>query len=323
MIWATWRMHRSIFLASIGVSAAFAIWLTVTGLIDEHAWTIFTSHHCSLNYPGSSALCSSAYAGRGLFSSINSALCNALPAVLGLVLGVPIVAGEIQQNTNRLAWSQTITRTRWVMTKIGVGALVTAGIMGALAPLMWWWTNVTERNDRILPLNFDISGFVDVAYALFAFMLGVALGAVIRRIGWAFAAGIPLFVAVRLGERDYIRPSLLSATSVSVSPLNPGHGTDWVLNTGFLPLGDSTPPPGQTWSSSSQAINSCLGYSPGAQKATHSITYCQKVLRLHYELQIQPASHFWALQAVESAIFLAVAGALLALTVLAVRRWRT
>jgi hypothetical protein len=39
--------------------------------------------------------------------------------------------------------------------------------------------------------------------------------------------------------------------------------------------------------------------------------------------QIQPASHFWALQAVESVIFVAAAGVLLGLTVLAVRRWRT
>jgi hypothetical protein len=321
MIWATWRMHRSIFLASIGVSAAFAIWLTVTGLIDEHAWTIFTSHHCSLNFPGSSPVCSSSYSGRGLFSSINSALCNALPVVLGLVLGVPIVAGEIQQNTNRLAWSQTITRTRWVITKIGVGALVTAGIMGALAPLIWWWTNVTERNARILPLNFDISGFVEVAYALFAFMLGVALGAVIRRIGWAFAAGIPIFVAVRLGERAYIRPGLLPPTSVGVSAYNPSGANDWVLNSGFLPLGDSAPPPGQTWASNDQTMARCQGF--GAEKASHNVPYCEKALHLHYVVQIQPASHFWALQAVESAIFVAAASGLIGLTVLAVRRWRT
>ena len=321
MIWATWRMHRSIFLVSIGVASALAIWLTITGLIEEHAWTIFVNHHCSLNYPGSSPVCSSSYSGRGLFSSINSALCNALPVVLGLVLGAPLVAGEIQGNTNRLAWTQTITRTRWVITKIGVGALVTAGIMGAMAPLIWWWTNVAERNDRILPFNFDISGFVEVSYALFAFMLGVALGAVIRRIGWTFAAGIPIFVAVRLGERDYIRPGLLPPTSVSVSASDPVGGVDWVLNSGFLPLGDSIPPPGQTWSSNDQTIASCQG--SGAEKAAHSVTYCEKALHLHYVEQIRPASHFWALQAVESAIFIAAAGVLLGLTVLAVRRWRT
>jgi hypothetical protein len=191
--------------------------------------------------------------------------------------------------------------------------------MGAMTPLIWWWTNVAERNDRILPLNFDISGFVEVSYALFAFLLGVTLGAVIRRIGWTFAAGIPIFVAVRLWERNYIRPGLLPPTSVSVSASDPVGGVDWVLNSGFLPLGDSIPPPGQTWSS--QTIASCQG--SGAEKAVHNITYCEKALHLQYVVQIQPACHFWALQALESAIFVAAAGVLLGLTVLAVRRWRT
>jgi hypothetical protein len=40
-------------------------------------------------------------------------------------------------------------------------------------------------------------------------------------------------------------------------------------------------------------------------------------------MQFQPPSHFWALQAAESAVFLGAAGALLGLTVIAVRRWRT
>jgi hypothetical protein len=44
---------------------------------------------------------------------------------------------------------------------------------------------------------------------------------------------------------------------------------------------------------------------------------------MHYVLQYQPGSHFWALQAGESGIFLAASAVLLALTVLAVRRWRT
>ena len=108
MIWATWRMHRPLFLVSITVALAFAIWLAVTGASDAHAWAIFTSHHCSLNYPGSSAVCMSSLAGVGDFSRVNAALCGALPPLLGLVLGVPLVAGEIQQRTNRLAWTQSI-----------------------------------------------------------------------------------------------------------------------------------------------------------------------------------------------------------------------
>ncbi len=322
MIWATWRIHRSLFISAIAIAIALAIWLAITGTMEEHAWTIFTSHHCTLNYPGSSAICMSSLSGAGNFSSVNAALCGVLPALVGLVLGVPLVAGEIQQRTNRLAWSQSITRTRWLLVKIGVGALFTAVIVGALAPLVWWWTDVARRS-HIQPANFDISGFVAVGYALFAFMLGVALGALIRRSGWAFAVCVPIFALVRLGIRQYIRPGLIPPTTATVSAYTPVGNSYWYLNAGFVPLGRSNPGPGQTWSSNDLVIENCQAGGYVAKKAVHSAAYCEKVNHLHYVMQFQPPSHFWALQGAESAIFLVLAGVLLGLTVLAVRRWRT
>jgi hypothetical protein len=239
-----------------------------------------------------------------------------------LVLGVPLVAGEIQQRTNRLAWTQSITRTRWLLVKIGVGALFTAVIVGALAPLVWWWTDVAQRS-HIQPANFDISGFVAVGYALFAFMLGVALGALIRRSGWAFAVGVPIFALVRTGIRQYIRPGLIPPTTVTVSAYTPVGNSYWYLNAGFVPIGRSTPGPGLTWSSNDLVMEKCQAAGYGAQKAAHSATYCEKANHLHYVMQFQPPSHFWALQGAETTIFLVLAGVLLGLTVLAVRRWRT
>jgi len=106
------------------------------------------------------------------FALVNLGLAVAMPALLGLVLGAPLVAREIEQGTNRLAWTQSITRTRWLLVKLGVGALACCAIVGAMAPLLEWWTGVIHRGARILPSLFDISGFVAVSYVLFAFMLG-------------------------------------------------------------------------------------------------------------------------------------------------------
>jgi len=50
----------------------------------------------------------------------------------------------------------------------------------------------------IQPKLFDITGVVVVSYALFAFMLGVTLGAIIQRPAWAFAASVPVFGFIRL-----------------------------------------------------------------------------------------------------------------------------
>jgi hypothetical protein len=221
MIWATWRMNRAILMAlSLGI-AAFAIWLVISGTEEADAWAIFTSHHCSLDDVGNSTVCITSLSSSGNFSSINALLCGVLPAILGFLLGVPLVASEIQQRTNRLAWTQSITKSRWLFTKIGVCGVICAAIVGAMAPLIWWWMDTARRTNHIQPSNFDISGIVAVAYVLFAFMLGVALGALIRRPGWAFAACIPTFVlvrgVVRLYVRPYLVPSLAMPTSGSVN----------------------------------------------------------------------------------------------------------
>ena len=324
MIWSTWRTHRSVLLASIGVAAAFAIWLAVTGSDEARSWANFVSHHCSTNYPGSSEICMSSLGGVGNFSRINAALCGGLPALFGLVLGVQLVAGEIQQRTNRLAWTQSITRTRWLMTKVGVVALFIAVVVGALAPLFWWWTDAAQRSSHIQPTNFDDSGFVIVAYALCAFILGVALGALIRRSGWAFAVAVPIYALLRVGVQLYIRPDLISPVAETSTTYEPIVNQNlWYLNAGFVPVGRSAPAPGQSWSSTDNLIQSCQGPVSDGQKSLHSASYCAKVHHLHYVLQFQPPSHFWPLQTAESAIFLGIAAVLLGLTWLAVARWRT
>jgi len=323
MIWASWRMHRTIYLVSIAIAAVLAIWLYISGTLEASAWTSFTSHNCSPSYPGSSEACMAGLTGTGSFSTVNVWLCGSLPAILGLVLGVPLVAGEIEQRTNRLAWTQSITKNRWLFSKIGVGATIVVGIVGAMAPMIWWWTDAARRSTHIQPSNFDISGFVIVAYALFAFMLGVALGALIRRTGWAFAACIPVFVLVRFVVRLYVRPTLISPTTRSTSVNAPISSVNWQLHSGFVPIGHSAPTASETWSSNSQVIQNCQGLNSNTGKPALSTAYCEKLHHLHYVLQYHPPSHFWSLQLAESAIFLGAALFLLGITVLAVRRWRT
>lgn len=326
MIWATWRMERSLYVVAGTVLAAIAVLLVVVGIHQASAWTTYSSLHCS--QPGSSSSCMSAadsYYSASRFSSTGVAVGFVLPGLLGLVLGAPIVAKEIGQGTNRLAWTQSITRTRWLLWKLGVGALATGLLLAALMPVFQWWTGAVQRGDRIVPPNFDVSGLVPIAYGIFAFMLGVLLGALVRRTGWAFALGLPLFAAFRFLERTYVRPNLVSPVETSKVQLAPSN--NWVLNQGYLPLGQSSPGHGITWGSENAALNNCT-HPGGAKatysgKATYSVQHCESLLRLHYVVQMQPASHYWTLQIAEAGVFLAGALVLLVLALVAVRRWRT
>ena len=320
MIWATWRMERPLYFVAGGLLVVVAILLALAGAHQEAAWTTFSNLHCG--QPGSSSGCMSAadsYYGASRFSSTGVVIGFLVPGLLGLVLGAPIVAREIGQSTNRLAWTQSITRTRWLVLKLGVGALATAAFVAALTPVFQWWTGAVQRGDRMVPPNFDVSGLVLVAYALFAFMLGALLGALVQRTGWAFALGVPLFAAFRFLERTYVRSSLVPPVYTSTAQVAPSD--NWVLNQGYLPLAQPSPRHGTTWQTGSAAMESCTN--PGGGKAVHSVQHCESLLRLHYVVQMQPANHYWTLQLAEAGVFVAAACVLCVLTIVAVRRWRT
>jgi hypothetical protein len=327
MIWATLRMHRAVFLVSIAVVVAFAVWLAINGSMQQHAWALIVSHHCArLTSETEAARCSiydADYSAATRFSHYEVGACIVLPALFGLVVGTPLVATELQESTNRLAWSQSITRTRWLGAKCGVGALVVAVPTAALVPLFWWWREAAQRGSPILPENFDMAGIVIIAYAFFAFALGVTLGALVGRVGWAFAASVPIFVLVRLGVHDFIRPRLIPSVTQVVPANTQPSPTAWLQQMGYVSDGRLSPAPGQSWSSASYRVFQCQGYSGGSARPAHSVNYCEKLFHLHFVVQFQPESHFWPLQTAESAVFLGISAVLLGVTTLAVRRWRT
>ena len=76
----------------------------------------------------------------------------------------------------------------------------------ASAPLTWFrqpFDALYGRNDLS---GFDVEGLVPVAYGLFAFALGTAAGAVLRRSIPALTVSLLAFVAVRATVATSLRP---------------------------------------------------------------------------------------------------------------------
>lgn len=306
MTWVAWRVQRPQLLAALGAVAMLGVWLAATGLVMGHdqTWKYWTDGDVYVLY--------------------------ALPGLLGLALGTPLVAGETDHGTQRLAWTQSITRTRWLAFKLLLGGLAAAALSIALTALLEWWTtavSIAATTDsggfsgiHIQPAVFDLTGIVVVGYTLFAFLLGAALGAVVRRPGWAFALGIPTFAFVRLLIEDWVRPHLVApVTYASLSGIAPKAVLNgWLLNSGFVAAGRTSPAPGQTWQASPpDSYFMCTDHarSPAADAR------CAALAHVHVVYQFQPASHYWELQAAETAIFAGLALLLLGVTVIAVRRW--
>ena len=61
------------------------------------------------------------------------------PAVIGLFWGAPLIAHELETGTSALAWTQCITRTRWLAVKLAVGGLAAMAVTEGMSLMQAWW----------------------------------------------------------------------------------------------------------------------------------------------------------------------------------------
>jgi ABC-type transport system involved in multi-copper enzyme maturation permease subunit len=147
-----------------------------------------------------------------------------VPALIGAFWGAPMVARELEAGTHRLVWNQSITRTRWLSTKLAVTTLVAALAVGALTLAVTWWSDPIDGvvshtrgglPELLTPVSFAMRGLVPVAYTVFAVVLGVTLGAVLRRSLPAMAVTLALHVAVQVAVPLWVRPHLVAPTTAT------------------------------------------------------------------------------------------------------------
>ena len=171
-----------------------------------------------------------------------------LPALIGAFWGAPLVARELETGTFRLAWTQGVTRQRWLAVKlilIGVASMAVAGLLSLI--LTWWFSPIDRvQLNQLTPAMFGVRGITPIGYAAFAFALGVSAGAIIRRTIPAMAATVVVFAGIRLAFSLWVRPYLITplrVTSALVLPTGngpaPRPGAD-AVKPGALVVSDQT-----------------------------------------------------------------------------------
>jgi hypothetical protein len=265
-------------------------------------------------------------------------LVIAIPGVIGLFWGAPLVARELETGTYRLAWTQSITRTRWLGIKLAVVGLASMAVAGLLSLLVTWWAGPIDKvnANRFSPPFFDERGVVVIGYAAFGIALGVTLGLIIRRTVPAMATTLAVFVGVRLGAIFLLRPHLMAPLH-RISALDPSTMGLRSTNGGsfsFLPPSPHLP---NAWIYSIHIVDTAgrslthhvlaracphldqvAGRPPqgvptkapaGFKNVMHDCVV--KVgARFHELVTYQPASHYWAFQWIEMAVFLGAAAVL-------------
>lgn len=322
MTWWAWRQHRSQIAAAAGLLAVLAGWMAVTGIRFAQQYRDLGIASClAARGDCSSAINQFESLHRGLAFLVP--LLLALPGLIGVFWGAPLIAREVEAGTHRLAWTQSVSRRRWLAGQLGLLGAATVVLATLFAWLVSWWSGpITGAGlSQFTPGIFDLRGIVPVFYAAFAFALGVAVGTLIRRTVAAMGVTLLAYSGIRGAVTFLARPHFATPLVIS-SPFGQASPrldlADWVLHTealnrfgnavgrgggiDFKLLGGACPPP-TNFATPRASMESCL-----------------QQLGVRMVSTIQPVSRYWTFQLIESAIFAALTILLVVLTVRWIRR---
>jgi hypothetical protein len=328
MIWLTWRQFRVQALTAAAALAAFAILLAATG---PHLASLYAASAITSCHGGSCVAAPVAFLNRLQATSpypvvylLGIGLILVAPAIIGIFWGAPLIARELETRTVTLAWNQSITRTRWLVVKLALTGLAAMAVTEALSLMYAWWADPIGKatglgastsvfsGGRFSSLIFATHGITPLGYAAFAFTLGTAAGALIRRTVPAMAVTLAIFAAVQIAMPLGVRPHLIPpdrtiATIESVdldfgsltATVVPGRPGAWILSSGAI---NAAGQPVSNLPAACQAAISGL-------KPT-SPSQCMESRGFREAITYEPASRYWPLQWIETGIFLALALAL-------------
>lgn len=273
-----------------------------------------------------------------------------LPAIIGIFWGVPVVARELEAGTHNVAWNQTVTRARWLAVKLAIPGAAAMVATGLLSLVVTWWASPIDALAnaaanpqtplRIEPALFPARGVVPIAYAAFAYVLGVLLGILLRRMLAAMAVTLVVLAAVLVAVPFLVRPYLLPPAdqTVAITQENirsihmssdgvPGEGVitvdapdgAWVITNETVDADGAAP------DQLPQAVIDCAPRPPGegGPPRLGDVHACFAQLAdfgYRQHLVYQPASRFWPLQWLETALFLVLTALLTWLCFRSLRR---
>jgi hypothetical protein len=310
MTWVAWRLQRTETLITAAIVALIAALLIPTGIEIADAYARDGLASCA-SVQSSNACQTAIISFTTRWSSLVGLVTwlTLVPGLIGVLLAAPFLL-DVESGTYRLAWTQSITRRRWLAGKLGLAIACSLAASLILIVLMTWWhAPWVHIQGRLQSPNYDFEGTVIFGYGLFALGLAVAVGAVWRRAVPALIVSFGGYFAARIFVDTWLRQRLVSPVSATwkAAAAGPDLNKDWVLSegpsdrlghyiglhTGDVGVGTAIHVPEKCVYAVGPPVPSCR---PGG--FIHAV--------------YQPASHFWVLQGFETALFGGIALLLIA-----------
>ncbi|MFI8103215.1 ABC transporter permease [Streptomyces sp. NPDC086023] len=185
-LWLAWRQQRVLLLSG---AALLAVALTVAvvsraGMVSDLDSGLFD--HCETG-----PLHCSGADGMPLVLDIAPLqvlgfLNIALPTLVGMFWGAPLLGRDRELGTHRMVLAQGIGRAQWFTGRFALAALGSVAVSGLLALLFsWWWEPAADRSYGVFWYDtaaLSGSGPRTVAAALFGLSVGTLAGLLVRRV---------------------------------------------------------------------------------------------------------------------------------------------
>jgi ABC-type transport system involved in multi-copper enzyme maturation permease subunit len=297
MTWVSWRLQRTETLIAFGIIGLLAALLVPTGIQMANAYHQDGLAAClTVNTP----TCGNELADFQQRFQALTTLGNwftLVPGLIGVLLAAPFIL-DLEHGTYRLAWTQSITRGRWLLGKLALPVATALVAAGALALLFAWWrTPNVHINGRLDTGNYDTTGTVVIGYTLFALGLALALGAVWRRAAASLTVAFVGYFAARIYVDYSLRNHLVSPLKATYRG---AQQPSFLYNAHVLRV-TGTDHGHQVFTG--QNGSGFLGghvrvEAPGVSKVVFHVVY-------------QPVSHYWPLQLTETGLFAGLAACLI------------
>lgn len=316
LLWVAFRQHRAELLGGLVLFAAVGALLLVSGVSMHGAYRADGVASCIASSPdrGGCQQIIAAFADRYVSWGDLLTWLNILPAFAGVLIGAPLIARELEHGTWKLAFTQTVTRTRWLSVTLAVVGLGVVVLAGAFTVLFTWWRSPLDAIEgRIGSTAFDVEGLALATSALFAFAVGVLAGTLLRRTVAAMAVSFVTYLAIHLplglSLRPRYQPPLLRVLAPAASAGKGGSTTDWVLSQGWIDRAGHRLTPSER-ATILQRLRS----------GTTSVDQYMQAHGLRQYVLYQPDTRFWHFQIVEALLLAGLSGAILAASIWLIRR---
>lgn len=321
MIWLAWRQFRVPALAVFGVLGAVVAALALTGP------RLYREYNDLLAACGSTA-CPDAFdhfffpRSGAYFGLI--ALVIAVPGVVGVFWGAPLISREFEAGTQDLVWHQSVSRYRWLAVKVGLVGLTATAAAGLAVAAVSWWSRPLDATaitglSRMSPGVFGARGYAVLGYAAFAFAVGAVAGLLIRRTVPAMAVTLAIFVAAQIVMPSTVRPHFALPVRLDTAiternlngydPSGPGGALSniqvdigqpgaWILRNQTVDSGGRPVDALPAWTA-----DCAVPEEPAGEIVQHQCLERLTTVGYRQVVTYHPADRFWQFQAYETAIF--------------------